>query len=116
MVKFFGGNGQVFISKKQKELPVKSIPFVLKSYGKISPLDNLESQPIMARTFHCSTGFNFWGKMVQFFGGNNQVFISKKQKDSSVKSIPFVLKWYGKLSLLDNLYKLPWLDGRYTTI
>ena len=30
MVKFFGGNGQVFISKKQKDLAVKTIPFVLK--------------------------------------------------------------------------------------
>ena len=30
MVKFFGRNGQVFISKKQKDLAVKSIPFVLK--------------------------------------------------------------------------------------
>ena len=39
--------------------------------------------------------------MVKFFGGNNQVFISKKQKDLSGKSIPFVLKWYGKMSLLD---------------
>ena len=39
MVKFFGGNGQVFISKKQKDLAVKIIPFVLKSYGKMSPLD-----------------------------------------------------------------------------
>ena len=116
MVKFFGGNGQVFISKKQKDLPVKSIPFVLKSYEKMSPLDNQESQPIMARTFHCSTGFNFWGKMVQFYGGNNQPFISKKQKDSSVKSIPFVLKRYGKLSLLDNQYELPWLQSRYATI
>ena len=54
--------------------------------------------------------------MVKFFGGNNQVFISKKQKDLSGKSIPFVLKWYGKMSLLDNLYELPWLDGRYATI
>ena len=39
MVKFFGGNGQVFISKKQKDLAVKIIPFVLKSYGKMSLLD-----------------------------------------------------------------------------
>ena len=54
--------------------------------------------------------------MVKFLGGNNQVFISKKQKDLSGKSIPFVLKWYGKMSLLDNLYELPWLDGRYATI
>ena len=54
--------------------------------------------------------------MVKFFGGNNQVFISKKQKDLSGKSIPSVVKWYGKMSLLDNLYELPWLDGRYATI
>ena len=45
MVKFFGGNGQPFISKKQKHLAVKSIPFVVKWYGKMSPPDNLESQP-----------------------------------------------------------------------
>ena len=116
MVGFLDGIGQAFISKKQKDLAVKSIPFVLKWYGKMSLLDNLESQPIMARTFHCSTGFNFWGKMVKFFGGNNQAFISKKQKDLSVKSNPFVLKWYGKMSLLDNLYELPWLESRYATI
>ena len=30
MVKFFGDNGQVFISKKQKDLAVKSIQFLLK--------------------------------------------------------------------------------------
>ena len=54
--------------------------------------------------------------MVKFFGGNNQVFISKKQKDLSGKSIPLVLKWYGKVSLLNNLYELPWWDSRYTTI
>ena len=40
MVKVFGGNGQVFILEKQKDLAVKIIPFVLKSYGKISQLDN----------------------------------------------------------------------------
>ena len=40
MVKFFEGNGQVFTSKKQKDLAVKSIPFVSKSYGKMSRLDN----------------------------------------------------------------------------
>ena len=45
MVKFFEGNGQQFISKKQKDLAVKSIPFVLEWYGKMSVLDNLESQP-----------------------------------------------------------------------
>ena len=41
--------------------------------------------------------------MEKFFGGNGQAFISKKQKDLSGKSIPFVLKWYRKMSILDNL-------------
>ena len=54
--------------------------------------------------------------MVKLFGGNGQVFISKKQKDLGVKSIPFVLKSYGKMSLLDNQYELPWLESRYATI
>ena len=54
--------------------------------------------------------------MVRFFGGNGQVFISKKQKDFAVKSIPFVLKSYGKMSLLHNQYELPWLESRYATI
>ena len=44
-MKFFGDNGQTFISKKQKEFAVKSIPFLLKRYGKMSLLYNLESQP-----------------------------------------------------------------------
>ena len=54
--------------------------------------------------------------MVKFFRGNGQVFISKKQKDLAVKSIPFVLKSYGKMSLLNNQYELPWLESRYATI
>ena len=54
--------------------------------------------------------------MVKFFGGIGQVFMSKKQKDLAVQSIPFVLKSYGKMSLLDNLYELPWLESRYATI
>ena len=54
--------------------------------------------------------------MVKFFGGNGQVFISKKKKDLAVKSLPFVLKSYGKMSLLDNQYELPWLESRYATI
>ena len=45
MVKFFWGNGQVFISKKQKDLAVKSILFVLKSYAKVSLLDNQYEVP-----------------------------------------------------------------------
>ena len=54
--------------------------------------------------------------MVKFFGSNSQVFISKKQKDLAVKSILFVLKSYGKMSLLNNKYELPWLESRYATI
>ena len=54
--------------------------------------------------------------MVKFFGGNGQVFISKKQKGQSGKSIPFVLKSYGKMRLLDNQYEVPWLESRYATI
>ena len=54
--------------------------------------------------------------MVKFFGGNGQVFISKKQKDLAVKSIPFVIKSYGKMSLLNNQYELQWLESRYATI
>ena len=54
--------------------------------------------------------------MVKFFRDIGQVFISKKQKDLAVKSIPFVLKSYGKMSLLDNIYELPWLESRYGTI
>ena len=50
--------------------------------------------------------------MVKFFGGNGQLFISKKQKDQSGKSIPFVLKSNEKMSLLDNQYELPWLGSR----
>ena len=54
--------------------------------------------------------------MVKFFGLNGQVFISKKQKDLAVKSIPFVLKSYGKMSPLDNQSDLPWPESRYATI
>ena len=54
--------------------------------------------------------------MVKFFGGIGQVFIPKKQKDLAVKITPFVLKSYGKMSLLDNQYELPWLESRYATI
>ena len=54
--------------------------------------------------------------MVKFFVNNGQVFISKIQKDLPVKSIPFVLKSYGKMSRLDNQYEVPWLESRYATI
>ena len=54
--------------------------------------------------------------MVKSVEGNGQVCISKKQKDLAVKSIPFVLKSYGKMSLLDIQYELPWLESRYATI
>ena len=52
-------------------------------------------------SFHSSTGFILWVKMAKFFGGNGQSVISKRKKDLSEKSIPFVLEWYGKMSLLD---------------
>ena len=54
--------------------------------------------------------------MMKFFGGNGQVFISKKEKDLAVKSIPFVLKSYGKMSVLNNQYELRWCESRYATI
>ena len=53
---------------------------------------------------------------MKFLGGNGQVFISKKQKDLALKSIPFVLKSYGKMSLPDNQYELPLLESRSATI
>ena len=49
--------------------------------------------------------------MVKFFGGNSQAFISKKQKDLAVKSIPLVLKWYWKMSLLNNPESQPNIDN-----
>ena len=78
-----------------------------------NPAQYLQSTQV---TLHCSNRSISWDKVVKFFGGNGQVFISKKQKDLAVKSIPFVLKSYGKMSVLDNLYEPPWLDGRYATI
>ena len=78
-----------------------------------NPAEYLQSTQV---TLHCSNRFIFLDKMVKFYGGNGQVFISKKQKDLAVKSNPFVLKSYGKMSLLDNQYELPWLESRYATI
>ena len=54
--------------------------------------------------------------MVKLFEGNGQVFNWKKQEDLAIKIIPFVLKSYGKMSLLDNQYELPRLESRYATI
>ena len=78
-----------------------------------NPAQYLQSNQV---TLHCSNRFIFWDKMVKFFGGNGQVFISKKQNDLAVKRIPFVLKSYGKISLLDNQYELPWWESRFATI
>ena len=78
-----------------------------------NPASYLQSTQV---TSHCTNRFIFWDKMVKFFGGNGQVFISKKQKDLAVKSIPFVLKSYGKMILLDNQYELAWFGSRYATI
>ena len=50
--------------------------------------------------------------MVKFFRDNGQVFISEKQKDLAVKSIQFLLKWYGKMSLLYNLESKPNIDSQ----
>ena len=49
--------------------------------------------------------------MVKFFGDNGQAFILKTQKDLSLKGIAFVLKWYGNLSLLENLESQPNIDN-----
>ena len=49
--------------------------------------------------------------MVKFFGGNGKPFISKTQEDLSGKSIPLVLEWHGKMSLLDNLKSQPIIDN-----
>ena len=71
---------------------------------------------ISANNLHCSNRLIFLDKMGKFFGGNGQVFISKKQKDLAVKRILFVVKSYRNMSLLDNQYELPWLESRYATI
>ena len=49
--------------------------------------------------------------MVKFLGGNGQALILKTQKDFSEKSIAFVLKWYGNMSLLENLESQPNIDN-----
>ena len=49
--------------------------------------------------------------MVKFSGGNGQPFLSKTEKDLSANSIAFVLKWYGNLSLLENLESQPNIDN-----
>ena len=50
--------------------------------------------------------------MVKYFGSNGEEIISKKEKDLSRKSIRFVLKWYRKISLLDNLESQPNIDNK----
>ena len=54
--------------------------------------------------------------MVKFFGGNDQVIISKKTKRFGSQKHSVRFKSYGKMSLLDNQYELPWLESRYVTI
>ena len=49
--------------------------------------------------------------MVKFFGGNGQAFYLKKAKRLVKESIPFVLKWYRKMSILDNLETQPNIDN-----
>ena len=43
-MKFFGAMARLFSQESKKDLAVKTIPFVLKRYGKMSVLGNLESQ------------------------------------------------------------------------
>ena len=78
-----------------------------------NPAEYLQSTQV---TLHCSNRFIFWDKMVKFFAAMARYLSQKKQKNLAVKSIPFVLKSYGKMSLLDNQYELPWLESRYATI
>ena len=54
--------------------------------------------------------------MVKFFEGNRQVCISKKTKRLVGEKYSVGFKSYGKISLLDNQYELPWLESRYATI
>ena len=77
-------------------------------------MPNIYNQPKKLYTVLIVSFFEI--KWWNFFNSNGQVFISKKQKDLPVKRIPFVLKTYGKMSLLDNQYELPWLESRYATI
>ena len=49
--------------------------------------------------------------MVKFFRSNGQAFIYEKEKDLWAKSIRFVLKWYRKMSLPDNLKSQPIIDN-----
>ena len=50
---------------------------------------NIDNKPRYLPLFHL---FYFFELKFQIFGGNGQAFISRKQKDLSAKSIPFVLK------------------------
>ena len=113
---------QIILNMWQTIWPVQLWIFVLQFWRKNTvifvnspqnPAQYLQSTRV---TLHCSNRFIFWDKMVKLFGGNGQEFISKKQKDLALKSILFVLKSYGKMSLLNKQYELPWLESRYLTI
>ena len=105
MEKFYGGNGHAFISKKQKDLSVKNIPFVLKWYRKMSILNNLKSQPnIDNQPSYLSTlllvlffELIWWNFLVAITSHLSQ----KGEKICHRKVIPFFLEWYGKMSLQD---------------
>ena len=53
--------------------------------------------------------------MVKFFGGNGQVYISKKTKRFGSQKHSVRFKMIRKMSLPDNQYELPWLESRYAT-
>ena len=41
--------------------------------------------------------------MVKFFGAMARHLSQKSKKDLAIKTIPFVLKWYGNMSLVGNI-------------
>ena len=75
----------------------------------------LESQPSIDNkppvSFHSSTGFIFWVKMVKFFKGNGQEFSSKKVKRFVRETRSVRLKMLPKMSLPDHLESLPNIDN-----
>ena len=104
MVKFFASNGYAFISQKQKHLSGKGIRFVLKWYGNLSLLENIESQPnIDNLSSYLSTlllVLFFELKWWNFLVAITSLYL-KKAKRFVTETIPFVLESYGKMSLPD---------------
>ena len=49
--------------------------------------------------------------MVKFFWAMARHLSQKGKEDLAVKTIPFILKWYGKMSLLGNLESMRNIDN-----